>query len=402
MAMDLPLTDIFSSAVPSNIAGETGDTEKSQDITIYPDGDLIIRLVNEATGKRQFNGEEKKQVRILASFLVKREILAESSPQFDALLKGHFQETDESIVDIKEGTTLSLELWFRVLHDTMTDEMYTLPVNEVIEAIEVCGYRHLQISWLGEWAEEWFRRQDIEKASLKDLSRLIYPAKELDRPREFQTMTRRLVYGISDQIIDRNFTAHSHLCLEHTIIGALNGAKGNLRCKVLKGLFAPIDQFLRRSCTCKEATLFAYCQGLSKTGIWPLEYHMKKPCQQILDSFKHFACDVTENTCDGCEYLLQDTSIHEIHKTIQEHFEGLCLDCMDLSKGTSEDTKKYLRRDVFREYDSECRVSHGQPTWYWSYMGRKTEMQAHQREKHKKWNGGRAIFRRSGMRDLFN
>jgi hypothetical protein len=158
-------------------------------------------------------------VRTLASFLVKREVLADSSPQFDALFKGHFRETDESIVDIEKGTALSLELWFRVLHDTVTDEMYALPVDEVIEAIEVCGYRHLQISWLGEWAEEWFRRQDVEKASLKDLSTLIYPAKELDRPREFQIMTRRLVYGISDHIIDRNFTEHAHLCLENTIIG---------------------------------------------------------------------------------------------------------------------------------------------------------------------------------------
>ncbi|PQE29546.1 BTB POZ fold protein [Rutstroemia sp. NJR-2017a WRK4] len=347
--MDLPQTDAFSPSDPSKTGSENGNTvsqmlsspytitfdltrrqEKSQDITISSDGDLIIRLVKEATGRRQSNGEEKEQVRTLTSFLVQREILSKSSPQFDALLNGHFRETDESIVDIQDGTALSLELWFRILHNTMTEEMYTLPVDEVIEAIEVCGYRHLQIDWLGEWAEEWFRRQDIEK----------------------------------------------------------------------KSLFTPIDQFLELSCNCKEASLFAYCKGLSKTNIWPLELHMKKSCQEILDSFKLFTCEVAKDSCTTCKSLLRDTSIKRIHDKIQNNFEGLCLDCMDVSKASAEATKNYLRRDFSGHYDSGCRVDHGQPTWYWSYLGQRTVMQAHQREKKKQRPMQGGMFRGHSRRNI--
>jgi hypothetical protein len=129
---------------------------------------------------------------------------------------------------------------------------------------------------------------------------------------------------------------------------------------------------------------------------------MKKSCQQILDSFEHFACEVAENTCTTCRRLLRDTSIDQIHENIQKNFEGLCLDCMDFSSGSAQETKNYLRRDLGEQYDDGCRISHGQPTWYWSYMGRRTEMQAHQREKHKQWDTERVRFRRLTRRNTFH
>lgn len=59
--------------------------------------------------------------------------------------------------------------------------------------------------------------------------------------------------------------------------------------------------------------------------------------------------------------------------TVSKYFDGLCLDCMDLSKdlrsgGDRDDD--YWMHNVLRNWDRGCRIKHGEPTWYFSFMGR--------------------------------
>lgn len=58
---------------------------------------------------------------------------------------------------------------------------------------------------------------------------------------------------------------------------------------------------------------------------------------------------------------------------VQKYFDGLCLDCMDSSKnvrpGGDEDDDYWVYSQTRGAYDGGCRVSHGEPTWYFSFMG---------------------------------
>lgn len=57
----------------------------------------------------------------------------------------------------------------------------------------------------------------------------------------------------------------------------------------------------------------------------------------------------------------------------REYFDGLCLDCMDRSKSkTGDEDSDYWRHHQLQEgeWDHGCRVRHGEPTWYFSFLGR--------------------------------
>lgn len=67
--------------------------------------------------------------------------------------------------------------------------------------------------------------------------------------------------------------------------------------------------------------------------------------------------------------------VERARETTARYFDGLCLDCMDSTKnvrlgGDVDDNYwvYYQRRD---RYDGLCRISHGELTWYGSFMGRR-------------------------------
>ena len=164
-------------------------------------------------------------------------------------------------------------------------------------------------------------------------------------------------------------------------IGSLNGARGSLRSKLIRGLFDPVDKFLNNSCSCKEKSLYAYCKGLSKTGIWPLHSHHQKSVQQILDSpgFIKFDCKIPEGACSTCIIKIRSAAIEETRVKIETDFGGLCLDCMNKTNPKTGDVDSdYWRHNERRDWSADCRISHRQPTWYFSFMGRKADMKAHQ------------------------
>jgi hypothetical protein len=179
-----------------------------------------------------------------------------------------------AVVDITEGTVASLELWFRVLHDKMIDEMYTVSNKDVWEAIEVCGYRAFDIEKLNAWFAKWWEKKEQSSIKLPEMRQLLFPCHEFDHAQGWKFVTRKLVYESSEHITEDNPTAHRHLQLEGNVIGrlcsppivvasnvltintgSLNGARGSFRSKLIRGLFDPVDKFLHQDCDCKEESL---------------------------------------------------------------------------------------------------------------------------------------------------
>ncbi|QSZ30748.1 hypothetical protein DSL72_000306 [Monilinia vaccinii-corymbosi] len=326
-------------------------------LIIDPESDLTIRLVNRQTTKDPNTEKVSEEITVRATYKVCRQTLTDNSPVFSASLGGWGIESKRTIVDVEDGTVKSYELWFRILHNAMVPEIYDLDIKEVVA-----------------WSEQWMSRLKVDKISLDDMKSLLYPAKEPDCIREFKWMTRKLVYGMSEHIQETNPTTHRHLHLANNVMGALNGARGNLHSKLIKGLFDPIDWFLKQMCKCKEALLFSSCKGLSKTGIWPLETHHKKNVQEILDSFDKFVCVIATNTCLSCRSKLSPSAIENVRISIQAQFGGLCLDCMDHSMPDSEERFAYFAHDIGKRWDTDCRITHGQPSWYWSHMGQRPDI----------------------------
>lgn len=64
---------------------------------------------------------------------------------------------------------------------------------------------------------------------------------------------------------------------------------------------------------------------------------------------------------------------------VDDSFAGLCLDCLTKTKFGCED-EDYWNHCLDFKYDHGCTVAHGQPTWYFSYLGRPGHMKQFQKE----------------------
>lgn len=70
----------------------------------------------------------------------------------------------------------------------------------------------------------------------------------------------------------------------------------------------------------------------------------------------------------------------QVRVEVDDSFAGLCLDCLTKTKFGCEDTD-YWNHCLDFDFDHGCTVPHGQPTWYFSYLGRPDNMKQYQKEK---------------------
>jgi hypothetical protein len=192
-------------------------------IKVDPQGDLILRLYQRTFGGETFVGGSDETVsgRILATFRVSRQVLSDNSSYFKTLLRGAFHEAGQSVVDVRDGTINSLELVFRVIHDKMTIEMYSIPVADVWEVIEVCNYRNVDIEEFETWFARWIRSKQQNSLDIEDMRMLLYPCHEFDHAVCFARFTKKLVYEMPRHITERNPTELDHHHLRPRVIGRL-------------------------------------------------------------------------------------------------------------------------------------------------------------------------------------
>ena len=96
---------------------------------------------------------------------------------------------------------------------------------------------------------------------------------------------------------------------------------------------------------------------------------------EILDCLEKFKFEAKPSACGVCRRDYNGP-IEETVKFVRYYFDGLCLDCLDRSKPKSKDPDMdYWRHNELKEHQwvTGCRVRHKQPSWYFSFMGRKED-----------------------------
>ncbi|THV51991.1 hypothetical protein BGAL_0092g00040 [Botrytis galanthina] len=366
-------------------------------LVIDPEGDLTIRLV-EKHCSYTIRGKRSTTITVLATYLVSRKVLSTSSDEYEASIRRDSRGSFESVLEVQDGSVRSLELWFRILHGATSEEiehLQDLAIVDIWEALHVCQCRDLDINELKPWFNEWMKKKDFKQLTENEMDELMTPCYMLDHARAFAWITKKKVYDSENHIHESNPSRHSYLHLPHNVIGAMNAARGSLRGELIRGLFDPLEEFTKCECACSARSLMSYVTAITKTGIWPLQACWKKSVQDILNSpgLKKFSPKVPKGSCRKCITLLQTKSAQKIATKVQFAFHGLCLDCMDASKvttrtngnprranededgaGMSTSDQAYWEHDRMGEWSLDCRISHGQPTWYFSFMGRPSAM----------------------------
>lgn len=86
---------------------------------------------------------------------------------------------------------------------------------------------------------------------------------------------------------------------------------------------------------------------------------------------------------EACGYCTSDFKSSAVSKTqddVQWTIDGLCLDCIDTSPTKTGDLDSdYWEHDRLKLCDAGCKISHEQPTWYFSFMSRREETDTHKK-----------------------
>jgi hypothetical protein len=158
--------------------------------------------------------------------------------------------------------------------------------------------------------------------------------------------------------------------------GPMNHARGSLRTVIHRGIWEKIEHLLRRgyyACTCGDwaRTAGHYFAALVLTDGYPLEKTFSKTSvTDILNLLKAFNMTF-QGTCRLCSVDLVG-EVGSARTAALRSFDGLCVDCMDRSRPKRENGDvDYWRQleSIDGRWDFNCRVKHGEPSWYISWCG---------------------------------
>jgi len=172
----------------------------------------------------------------------------------------------------------------------------------------------------------------------------------------------------------------------------INSARGNMRGDILDALFDPLDDFLDDSCAAVEKATYAYIGAVSRTGIWKLKRAHRKSNKEVIDSpgFLNWKANIPKDACYSCKHRLEGTHIAQARTDILSYWQGLCLDCMDISKTQTGDFDgDYWMYNDLEKWSKNCRIKHLRNTWYFSFMGRQEIMNSFQREEQERKKAAR-------------
>lgn len=120
------------------------------------------------------------------------------------------------------------------------------------------------------------------------------------------------------------------ICCTNRETEQLNAAKGRPKTILHRALYTPIDQLLKLArCNCKAQVLFAYEQGLTNTGAWPLESGL---LSNSIERILHFLADFPlpgafiPQTCGArfCSFDFVEV-VRNARMECKRYLDGLCL-----------------------------------------------------------------------------
>ncbi|KAH6680278.1 hypothetical protein B0J14DRAFT_578254 [Halenospora varia] len=194
---------------------------------------------------------------------------------------------------------------------------------------------------------------------------LLFPCQEFDCAPAFAYVTQRLAHEGVGHITELNPSDDYSLHCQGRVIQQINAARGSMRGKIVAGLFDPLNEFCRAHCPGREASIAAYLEGVKRTAIWPIENQHRKANKDILNSpgFTNWQVTIPPNACTSCIARLSGAHLRTIDRDNTNYWQGLCLDCMDISKTKARDLdSEYWEHARDREYSEHCRIWHERST----------------------------------------
>lgn len=129
-------------------------------IEIDPVGDMYAKIV-----------EHDAAIGCVTTLLrVSRKVLADNSAAF----KEHLESTDEvTLVEQRQGTAKCLEIWFRILHNTLDENHYLgFTIDEVQRLTDLANLYSFKINRMSVRFAFWLGQQDLRSATSAILNQL--------------------------------------------------------------------------------------------------------------------------------------------------------------------------------------------------------------------------------------
>ncbi|KAI9710570.1 MAG: hypothetical protein M1820_002706 [Bogoriella megaspora] len=336
------------------------------------------------------SGDHKPAIGIV-DFQVDRATVAQDN--FSKPLKrmvgedGRYQEAKKGIVELGEDNPLALDPFLRQLHKFDDHDFTHIDLKIVWLVLHIADKYIIDLRPLKGWFRDWndkkgtptFGSLSVED-SLKNMCQILYPAYAFNCAKAFLEATEFVVYHHCYHITESTPLEELNLHLPKEVIQQLNSAKGRVRAVLHRDLFGAISPLLAAECSCKEATFFGYFKEMFELRVFPFETTFKDiHLHTMTHRLRDFSYEAAETACTSCKRNY-NAVVSRAASRADGYFDGLCLDCMDASKPKTGDTDDdYWQHNKLKQWDKTCRVNHGQPTWYFSYMGRREDMRKHQK-----------------------
>ncbi|PYH86447.1 hypothetical protein BO82DRAFT_397619 [Aspergillus uvarum CBS 121591] len=302
-------------------------------------------------------------------------------------------ESRRDTITLQDDHIVAMEILLRKLHATLgAMSVKEISVADVWHLVLACGKYGLNPNEFRGWFASWAKRavtqiDNFYRGDERIYHRqILFPSWATDHAALFAEATKSLVYRSEAHIAERNPTKVDQMHLPPRILQQINAVRGRLRNIAHKGLFDRIATTLKASSApCCERTVFEFFRELQRISVWSFEDCMRHcSIDDLVFRMKRFDASKmreyrdpkTQKPMDGfaCEHGWKAV-VAGAAKRVEAYFDGLCLDCMDLTKNLHKggdrdrDYWAYMRpRD---RYDENCRIKHGEPTWYFSFMGRR-------------------------------
>ena len=197
---------------------------------IDKDGNLTVEVIEYDKGARDSHGNRlvaKKQ-----QFRVRMEVLTEHSSTLAAKVRpSHSTEAQKEFVTLYDDSVASMDIWFRVLHNT--DLSYDVPLEEMWRLVAACDKYKFDINMLKPWYAAWYEKHGVNQyyanwdatdrhdTLLLTPRSLLYPCWIFNHAKGFMRATHFLCYNSIGHITECNPTKHDKLRLENRVIRKL-------------------------------------------------------------------------------------------------------------------------------------------------------------------------------------
>ncbi|KAJ5959972.1 uncharacterized protein N7479_007122 [Penicillium vulpinum] len=283
-----------------------------------------------------------------ALFHVDRSKLIDSSAYFRTMFSSQWERAQNHNPTLRGDTIKSMEVILRSIHGIDT-QPESISVTDVWYIIKACNKYLLDpkklMGWFTRWIK-WVEQGTPGRWENCDFNRqLLFPCHFFDNATAFQHISKRLVYNTPGHITEMAPTN------------------------------SPSFEPMHMPAIVMSQNIFSYLEELHRIEVKPLDCDIHKSCvRDILDRLKDFNENRMENrppsmqTCTACSRSWKRV-VEYARRQVESYFDDLCLDCMQ--NHPDENSEYWSFSTIRSRHDQTCRISHGEPTWYFSFMGRR-------------------------------